>query len=400
MSSAFWQFGWAPDKILQHTKDHHIVTRLVADVQNIITKVVGAGLYEHYAPEFEVMSQLLYFCATRVGGRQTLGEEYTDLQVVVATPITTTTTTTTTATSKESPNLTGLAVLGSVHLPSLRRLGIFAALSIGVPYLYERLQRASATAARNTTQARHTNSVVVSNSILQRFQCTLMSMKRTLLSTFWSTVASCLHPTSAIAVMATFIYQCHRMLFFFRSDYLSLPMRLTGMKQIVNRELTEGRASYSILGMLLLVRMIVGASRSTHRAAIALLQYLRPANTTMEQQKKQRERTEQKTLNLLVPSFSTEESKIEGAGGAGELRQRGGRALQCLLCTEQLQHPTLTPCGHLFCWDCVVPWCSKRSTCPLCRQTSLPQQLWLVQFSLLRGGGNETEHKGSGVLEL
>ena len=84
MSESFWEWGHAPDKILQQTKDNHITSRLESDVQNIVTKVAGAITYEDWAPEFEAVSRLLYFFVTRSGGQQTLGEEYTDLQVVVS----------------------------------------------------------------------------------------------------------------------------------------------------------------------------------------------------------------------------------------------------------------------------------------------------------------------------
>jgi peroxin-10 len=377
---AHWDWGYAPDKILQQTKDEHVTNRLGTDVQNIVTKVAGATTYENWAPEFEVLSQLMYFVATRVGGRQTLGEEYTDLQIVVAsTPL--------------SATRPLQATLGSVHLPSLRRLGIFAALSIGGPYLYERLQRGAARHNGRESNTRHLHRQIrrrlqhVPNTTMGRCHYTWLHAKATVLSTFWSIVSTCIRPTSTATVVATFLYHVHRMLFFFKNDYLSLPMRLTGLRQIVNREFQEGRASYSILGMLLLVRMIVGASRSTYVASRSLLHYLVPSlpplehgNTTAVAQQEEHQRLEE-----LVPSFASNDAVGVPAAtipaAATHTQPEGNRLLQCLLCTEPLERPTLTPCGHLFCWDCVVPWCTKQSTCPLCRQTSTPQQLWAVRFT-------------------
>ena len=350
-SSSSFEWSHAPDKILQQTKDNHIIHRLENDVQNVITKVVGANAYENWAPEFQAISQLLYFVVTRVGGQQTLGEEYTDLQLVVSN-------------HHGVAAASELALLSAVHLPSLKRLSIFAALSIGVPYVYARLQRGAA--AHNSARRRRPRAVP--DTMLGRFHFTLASKSIAMQSKFWSVVTQCVEPTSRIAVVAALVYQLHRMFFFFRSDYQSLSMRFTGLRQIVNRQFREGRASYSILGMLLLLRMMIGAGKSTYGAALALL----PAPS-----KETHGTTELdiRRLNSLVPTIS---SRIESKFSKGI--SRGGRPLRCLLCTDVLDCPTLTPCGHLFCWDCVVPWCSKRFTCPLCRQPSPPQQLWTVNF--------------------
>jgi peroxin-10 len=41
---------------------------------------------------------------------------------------------------------------------------------------------------------------------------------------------------------------------------------------------------------------------------------------------------------------------------------------KCALCLEERTESTLTECGHLFCWGCIVPWARERGECPLCRQ--------------------------------
>jgi peroxin-10 len=40
----------------------------------------------------------------------------------------------------------------------------------------------------------------------------------------------------------------------------------------------------------------------------------------------------------------------------------------CPLCLGRLKTPTLTTCGHVFCWHCVASWCAQaKDQCPLCR---------------------------------
>ena len=47
---------------------------------------------------------------------------------------------------------------------------------------------------------------------------------------------------------------------------------------------------------------------------------------------------------------------------------------QCSVCMEGFSNPVLTPCHHVFCLQCLVPWFEHQHTCPQCRTPVHPDQ--------------------------
>ena len=55
----------------------------------------------------------------------------------------------------------------------------------------------------------------------------------------------------------------------------------------------------------------------------------------------------------------------------------------CSICMNFKKFPSATPCGHVFCWDCIINWTMNvRKECPLCRRPCREQDvIFLKRFN-------------------
>lgn len=157
------------------------------------------------------------------------------------------------------------------------------------------------------------------------------------------------HLNSLVAIL----HRCHLVIFYFQVKYYHLAKRLTGTRYVLIRPWLEDSASrwgYWFLGILSLIQL--GFS-----AALYLHSYWSSKGTF--------------TSKYVTTLRSNEDEQNKSHGSQ--------RSLKCPLCLDTLLAPTTTPCGHVFCWNCIIHSLDMKHCCPLCSHIFEPSRLVCLQ---------------------
>ncbi|KAJ1982324.1 peroxisome biogenesis factor 10 [Dimargaris xerosporica] len=125
----------------------------------------------------------------------------------------------------------------------------------------------------------------------------------------------------------------HLMVFYFFGTYYHLSKRLLGIRYIFTRKPhpSELQSGYEILGLLLLIQFLV-------KAIFAIKNWLQPSEPLS-----------------LSPAPSDEKSAPLVPAAQPTFSQE-----QCTLCLATRTDTAASPCGHLFCWQCLFEWCNTK----------------------------------------
>lgn len=267
-----------PDEVLiASQKDSEHCEQLCKQLSAAFAGLFGSHAEHTWKHELKAFSSLLYLGLTAGIGRQTPGEEYSDLTLVRVRD--------------------GLAA-------SIPRRWVGLALQLVIPYFLQKLCTHLVAWARNGDECESW----LLRTLVQRLQEPLEAFER-----------------------------ISRAFFILFGGSLLWSHRLVGLRHVRHSAFPPRRSTLASIGMVMLIQN--GLDVVSHA--------LRVCHATSRPQ------------NSFISSTPVSEE-----------------ARTCSLCLAQRRHPSITPCGHVFCWLCIHEWLADKQECPLCRKEITPQSVW------------------------
>jgi len=340
-SVLLFSFASQPDIYRCHQKDSQHISELKNLLQDVITPLISHSI--DYDSELKLISLLIYYiCSvsntstcTAVFPQQTLGEEYCEISNVIILKKNDKSNIINPFKSLINQNNANHSSSNELTFPSNKRRLTEIVLKVFFPYCLHRISRF----CKRIYPIRINH---LSNSKLYNIAFSVIN-----------TVISLL---SQCEPFITNLQKFHLSLFFLNGIYLELSKRITAQRYLYFRKIHTPRPGFQVFGLLILL----------HLTLLILL-------TVIRQIKSQIKLYSQSTIHSPMLSSL---SKSSNSHSFDDNNKR-----ICTLCLSQLNVPTATDCGHIFCWECITESLLNKSICPLCRQpTSLSQLLPLQNY--------------------
>lgn len=344
----FYPFASSPDIIRSHEKDVFTTASLVNHAQSIARALRGARFAHANADVIRHLTEILYFSLTTLIGNRTLGEEYCDLVQL------------------EDDTL---------RLPSTIRRAGYILSSIVAPWALQRILPAfrrrlraklERSVARQQFKARQTaEQLKLSGKSRNQDKQPLFTKLR-----FQKYVLDHLDSITSLSP----VYALTITTFYFTGSYYHLAKRFWGLRYVFTKKVEENeqRQGYEVLGVLLVLQIAVQGMLHV-RKVIASLQQQDDQEELLESTAKRPDDAIPSIQNpLALPNLPASTPRYDLSEEPEAVPWiPPGQQSKCTLCLESFKDPSVTTCGHVFCWTCVRDWVREKPECPLCRQEVL-----------------------------
>ncbi|EER25956.1 Pex2 / Pex12 amino terminal region family protein [Coccidioides posadasii C735 delta SOWgp] len=345
-TSHFFPWATSPDIIRAHEKDAYITGTLSTQVQSIVRTLRGARFAHAHTDAIKNLTDILYLSLTTLVGNRTLGEEYCDVVQLED---------------------------DSLRFPSLARRAGYILSSILMPWTLQRILPAF----RRRLRAKLERSIARKQAKSVYFSKEEQQKKRqNLVLKFQTYILEHLDSLTSLSP----VYAIHLAAFYFTGAYYHISKRLWGLRYVFSKRIEESeeRVGYEVLGVLMVLQIVVQGIVHVKEVVESIQEDTQSKDKHDFGSHGQPGTTLKSICNPpSIPSLTPDTPRYDLSSDAGTALSwiPAGQQRKCTLCLEPFKDPSVSTCGHVFCWTCIRDWVREKPECPLCRQEALGSKI-------------------------